>query len=105
MKAFLFACTLLVSLPALAADGWDTQNWNTQDWNTWKNWKSEPQPDTRWQSRQRTQDNFLQRRNEVQEYQRQWSYDQRNRGYTQESQSDRYRAYDYGNRSYEYRSP
>ena len=99
MKAFLLACALLVSLPLVAAD-----EWNTQDWNTWKNWKS--QPDARWEPRQRSQDNFLQRRqSDIQEYQRQWSYDQRNRGFTQESQPDRYRAYDYGNRSNEYRAP
>ena len=107
MKTLLLACALLVSLPAMAADGWNqnwnTQNWNTQNWNAWKN--RDTQPDQHWGSRQQQSD-FLQRRqNQAQEYQRQWGYDQRNRGYSQQSQPDRYRAYDYGNRSNDYRTP
>lgn len=103
MKALLLACALLVSIPAVAADGW-----NTQDWNTWKQWNK--QPERSWETRpQQQREDFLQRRQgQLQEYQRQWSYDQRNRGYLQESQPDRYRAddyYNYGTRRYNYRTP
>ena len=98
MKTLLLTCALLLALPAMAEDGWGTQNWNA-----WKN--QDPQPEQRWGSRQQ-QDDFLQRRqNQVQEFQRQWGYDQRNRGYSQQSQPDRYRAYDYDNRKYDYRTP
>ena len=98
MKTLLLTCALLLALPAVADDGWNTQNWNA-----WKN--RDTKPDQHWGSRQQQSD-FLQRRqNQTQEYQRQWGYDQRNRGYSQQSQPDRYRAYDYGNRSNDYRTP
>lgn len=88
MKTILLALSLLVSLPAFAAD------WSDESRNAWQK-----------QREQQLEDQRIQRQKQVQDYQRQWSYDQRNRGYSQESQPDRYRAYDYGQRSYDYRSP
>lgn len=88
MKPILLLCALLAAAPAFAAD------WNAATTDAWKTDQAQQQ-----------EERNIQRQNQIREYQRQWSYDQRNRGYSQESQPDRYRAYDYGNRNYDYRSP
>lgn len=88
MKSFLIACTLLFSLPAFSVD------WDQEKKNMWR--ADQLQRQDEWQQ---------QRLDQIRDYQRQWGYNQRNRGYTQESQPDRYRAYDYGQRAYDYRNP
>jgi len=105
MKTALLACILLVALPA-AADGWNTDSWNSQNnWNTWRDWKSQPGSE-RWGNSPSRNDYFQRRQDLRQDYQRQWSYEQRNRGLEPGSQPDRYRADDYYNdRRYDYRNP
>lgn len=88
MKPILAICVLLATLPAYAAD------WSAERKNMWKDDQA-----------QLLEERRMQRQNQMRDYQRQWGYEQRNRGYAQENQPDRYRAYDYGNRSYQYRSP
>lgn len=85
---FLAFAMFILSLPAMAVD-WDAEKK--------KMWGADQE--------QRLQEYQMQRQNQIRDYQRQWSYDQRNRGYDAGSQPDRYRAYDYGQRTYEYRMP
>jgi hypothetical protein len=85
---FLTFALFVISLPAMAVD-WDAEKK--------KMWGADQE--------QQLQEYQMHRQDQIRDYQRQWSYDQRNRGYAPESQTDRYRAYDYGQRTYDYRTP